>query len=81
MLKIYLASHSKARRKLLKNMGLNFKVLPSKVKEERKAKGISYIELVKLNALRKAKDAASRIKNGVIIAADTICVQNGKIFG
>jgi septum formation protein len=80
-IQIYLASHSKARRKLLKDMGLKFKVLPSKVKEERKAKGISYIELVKLNALRKAKDAASRIKSGVIIAADTICVQDGKIFG
>ncbi|MDD5129117.1 MAG: Maf family nucleotide pyrophosphatase [Candidatus Omnitrophica bacterium] len=81
MLKIYLASNSKARRKLLKDMGLKFKVLPGKVREERKARGISYIELVKLNALRKAKDAASRVKSGVIIAADTICVQDGKIFG
>lgn len=80
-IQIYLASNSKARRKLLKDMGLKFKVLPSKVKEERKARGISYIELVKLNALRKAKDVASRIKSGVIIAADTICVQGDKIFG
>jgi len=78
---IYLASHSRARRKLLEGLGLKFKVLPSKIKERRSAEGISYAKLVKLNAQRKAEDAASRVKNGIIIAADTICVQDGKIFG
>jgi MAF protein len=81
MQQIYLASHSRARRKLLKDLGLKFKVLPSKIRERRSAEGISYAKLVKLNAQRKAEDVASRVKNGIIIAADTICVQDGTIFG
>ncbi|MDD2679914.1 MAG: Maf family nucleotide pyrophosphatase [Candidatus Omnitrophica bacterium] len=78
---IYLASKSKARRKLLQSLGLKFKVLPSKVKEKRLAPGVSYAKLVQLNARKKAEDAATRIKTGVIIAADTLMVQDGRIFG
>jgi len=81
MKQIYLASKSKARKKLLESLGLKFKVLPSAVKERRSVKGISYAQLVKLNALKKAEDAAARVKDGVIIAADTIMVQHQKIFG
>ena len=81
MKQIYLASNSRARKKLLKDLGLKFKVLPSKVKERRNTGGISYPGLVKLNAQRKAEDVAARVKEGIIIAADTICVQGGKIFG
>ncbi|MFA4993220.1 MAG: Maf family nucleotide pyrophosphatase, partial [Candidatus Omnitrophota bacterium] len=80
-IQIYLASNSKARKKLLKDMGLKFKPLPGKVRERRNAEGISYARLVKLNAQRKAEEAAGKVKSGIIIAADTICVQNGKIFG
>ncbi len=78
--KIYLASDSKARRKLLKIFGLRFKVLPSKIKEE-KMSGKSYAAIVKGNALNKARDAAERIKDGIVIGADTIVVQDGVIFG
>ncbi|MFA5724879.1 MAG: Maf and M48 domain-containing protein [Candidatus Omnitrophota bacterium] len=78
---IYLASKSRARRKLLEDIGLKFKVLPSKIKERKGAKGISYFKLVKINALNKAKDIASKVKEGIIIAADTIMVQDGRIFG
>ena len=78
---IYLASNSKARRELLKSLGLKFKILPSKVKEKRSAKGISYAGLVKVNARNKAKDIAAKVEEGIIIAADTIMVQDGKIFG
>jgi MAF protein len=81
MRKIYLASQSKARRKLLKVFGFSFKVLPSQVHEERHAKGSSYAQLVKANALAKARDVAKRIKDGIVIAADTVSVQDGKIFG
>ncbi|MFA5096524.1 MAG: Maf family nucleotide pyrophosphatase [Candidatus Omnitrophota bacterium] len=78
---IYLASNSKARKKLLEAIGLKFKLLPVKVKEIRKAGGISYAGLVKLNAQRKAAYAAQRVIEGVIIAADTIMVQEDKIYG
>ena len=81
MRKIYLASDSKARKKLLKIFGLNFKVLPSKIREKTAAGSLSYTQLVKTNALKKAADVASRVKNGVVIAADTIVVCGGKVFG
>lgn len=81
MKKIYLASASKARRELLKNFGLKFKVLPGKAQERRRLGNLSYSQLAKINALKKAKEAACRVKSGIIIAADTITVQDGKIFG
>ncbi|MDO8663049.1 MAG: Maf and M48 domain-containing protein [Candidatus Omnitrophota bacterium] len=81
MTRIYLASKSKARKELLESLGLKFKVLPSAVEEIGSVKGISYIKLVKLNALKKAEDVAAKVKDGVVIAADTIMVQHNKIFG
>ena len=81
MRKIYLASNSKARKQLLESLGLKFKVLPARVKERRSARGISYAKLVQINARKKAKEAASKVREGVIIAADTIMVQGKKIFG
>ena len=78
---IYLASDSKARRKLLNIFGLKFKVISSKSKEERMVGHLSNAALVKRNALTKAQNAADRVKNGIIIAADTIVVQDKKIFG
>ena len=79
--KIYLASNSKARKKLLEKFGLKFKVLPSKVKEQTNRGNLSYSQLVQKNARNKAEAAASMVSDGIIIAADTICVQDGKIFG
>ena len=80
MKQIYLASNSAARRKLLKILGLTFKVFSSRFKEE-KMSGKSYAAIVKGNALNKARDVAERVKGGVIIGADTIVVQDGIIFG
>ncbi|MCX5705334.1 MAG: Maf and M48 domain-containing protein [Candidatus Omnitrophica bacterium] len=81
MRKIYLASDSKARKQLLNILGLEFKVLPSKVNELKSRGRSTYAELVKANAVNKALDVAGRVKDGIIIAADTIVVQNGRIFG
>lgn len=81
MRKIYLASDSPARRKLFSVFGLKFKVLPSRVREKRKAIGISYATLTKRNALAKAKEIAQRVKDGIIIGADTIVVSGKRIFG
>jgi len=77
---IYLASDSKARKKLLRILGIKFRVLPSKVVQE-KIRDASFPELVKSNALIKAKAAAARIKSGIVIGADTIAVQDGKVYG
>lgn len=81
MKRIYLASKSKARAELLKKLGFRFKVISSKIKERRSLKNLSYAGLVKENALKKAQFVADKIKSGVVIAADTICVQGGRIFG
>ncbi len=80
MRKIYLASDSRARKKLLNILGLKFKVLPSRLVKE-KMSGKNYPRIVIANALLKAKDASRRVKGGLIIAADTIVVQDNKIFG
>jgi septum formation protein len=80
-MKIYLASNSQARKKLLNKFGLQFKVLSPKVKEQTKRGNLSYSQLVKNNARHKAQAAALRVAEGIIIAADTICVQEGRIFG
>lgn len=81
MRKIYLASSSKARRELFLLFGLKFKVLSSRIKEKRKVDSLSYATLVKRNALTKAKDVAQRVKDGIIIGADTITVQDRRIYG
>jgi septum formation protein len=81
MKKIYLASDSRARKKLLKEFGLKFTVIPGRKSEEEKPAGLCYAEYVRRNALKKAKEAAKKIKSGIIIAADTVIVQDKKIFG
>ncbi|MEI6297589.1 MAG: Maf family nucleotide pyrophosphatase [bacterium] len=81
MTKIYLASQSCARKKILEKIGLKFKVLASHIIERNHPGKLTIPELVKNNARDKAQDVASRVVEGIIIAADTICVQDGKIFG
>ncbi|MCX5696953.1 MAG: Maf and M48 domain-containing protein [Candidatus Omnitrophica bacterium] len=77
---IYLASRSKARRELLKSLGIKFKVIPVDIKEKSNPKYSSYARLVRHNALLKARAAGRRVESGVIIAADTLMVQDKIIF-
>jgi MAF protein len=81
MRKIYLASDSRARREVLKTFGFKFEVIPSRIKEKRARGKYTYSTLVKKNALKKARIVAERVKQGIIIAADTIVVQDQRIFG
>ena len=81
--KLYLASASAARKKVLSGLGLIFKTLPVDVPERgvngRRVK--SFPALVKRNALAKALAGAGMIGEGVVIAADTVSEQDGKIYG
>ncbi|MFH0877744.1 MAG: Maf and M48 domain-containing protein [Candidatus Omnitrophota bacterium] len=77
---LILASKSKARAQLLKNLGIKFRVLPSRVKEVDGSKR-SPRATVKVNALAKARSVSRRVKSGIVIACDTLVWQNGKIFG
>jgi septum formation protein len=80
MRKIILASGSKARQNLLKQMGLGFRVARSGVVESRTLKG-TCADLVIGNALKKANDVARKFDAGVVIGADTVVLVGRKIIG
>jgi len=77
MKKLILASGSKQRAKLLKYLGVDFRVIPSQVEEIQQIKH-SCARLVKDNALLKARDVAQRHKGCVVIGADTVVYAGGK---
>ena len=80
MRKIILASRSKARRKLLAQMGLSFVVAEAKTEESHILRG-GCSKLVMDNALAKASDVAKRYRSGVVIGADTVVLVGKKIIG
>ncbi|MCX7876618.1 MAG: Maf family protein [Melioribacteraceae bacterium] len=79
-IKIYLASKSPRRRKLLKTIGLDFTSFAVNLNEEI-LDGEHPIKTVKRLSLHKLEMAKNKIKSGVIITADTIVVLNKEIIG
>lgn len=77
---IILASTSPRRKKLLRQVGLEFKVEASDFKENIKLK-LEPRKLARLLSKGKAETVAKRHKNAIIVAADTIVVLQGKILG
>lgn len=77
---IVLASKSRARRKLLNDVGLKFKVVASGARELRAIK-TTCEDLVMDNAMAKAVDVAGRMKSGVVISADTVVLVGKRIIG
>jgi len=77
---LILASKSKAREQILKNLGLDFKVIPPRINEHPGFRSLPRKTCMH-NALLKARDVASRVKQGIVIGCDTLIEQNGKIFG
>lgn len=77
---VYLASKSPRRRKLLKQIGLTFKSTSVDL-DEIILKGEMPARAAKRLALEKLELAKKKIKNGIIITADTIVVLNKKIIG
>jgi MAF protein len=77
---IILASKSKARRLLLKNLGVKFKVVAPRVKEHQGSVRAP-IATVKSNALLKAREVAGRLRKGIVIGCDTLVWQDGRVFG
>lgn len=80
MRRIILASESKARQKLLRQVGFRVKVVKPNIKESSLLKG-RCCDLVVRNALSKAENVAKRFRSGVVIAADTVVLCNRKIIG
>lgn len=77
---IILASNSPRRRELLRQVGVSFTVDPADV-DERALPGEKPEDYAVRVALDKARVAATRAQNGVIIAADTIVVLDNAILG
>ena len=77
---IVLASESPRRKELLKRMGIPvFKVFPPRIKENL-GKDFSISALKKV-ALKKALAVSKKVRRGLIIAADTVVVVKGLIYG
>ena len=79
-MKLILASSSPRRKKLLKQVGLRFEVVPSEV-EEKVKDGENPVEHVLRLAEEKASNVANNSKDSWVIAADTIVLVNGEILG
>ena len=79
-LPIYLCSKSPRRRKLLKQINLQFKAFSVDV-DETILKGEKPVQTVKRLSKEKLSAALLRVKKGIFITADTIVVLDNKIIG
>ncbi len=79
-LPIYLASKSPRRRKLLKQLNINFRAFNVELKEEI-PDGEHPVKSVKRLALEKLELAKRKVKKGIIITADTIVVLEHHVIG
>jgi septum formation protein len=80
-MKLILASSSPRRAEILRNAGLSFSILSSAI-DETPAPGESPAELVRRLSKAKAELVAARtVGPAIVIAADTVVVLEGQIFG
>jgi septum formation protein len=77
---VYLASKSPRRRKLLKQLNIDFKVINVELEEEI-PDGEHPALTVRRLALEKLGKAKEKVHDGIIITADTIVVLNKHILG
>ena len=78
--KIYLASKSPRRRKLLKQLGIKFYSFPVNSVEDF-LDGEHPVRCVKRIALEKMELAKPKVQNSIVITADTIVVLGSQIIG
>lgn len=79
-MKIILASGSPRRKIILEDMGINFEIIVPRVEEAIK-EDMSPEKLAIFLASQKAREVAGRVREGIIIGADTIVALGEKIFG
>lgn len=77
---LILASQSPRRKEILKEMGYEFYVIPSKSKEVFNKK-LPLDEALEDVAYQKAKDVQKKHDQSIILSADTIVVMDGKVLG
>jgi septum formation protein len=78
--KIYLASRSPRRAELLKKIGINFEIKSCDI-DENIYKDLAPEKHVKILSFLKAAALSEKIKNGIILGADTIVVLDKRILG
>ena len=79
MSEIILASNSPRRKEILKNAGINFKVIPSNFDEKFTDLNFSKEKIEKI-AFMKGNNVAQRYPKDIIISVDTVVVYNNTIF-
>ncbi len=77
---LILASSSPRRAELLRQLAVEFKVIPSDATEMADEQ-LSPYELCQLNAHRKARAVAKQIPDDLVLGADTLVFLNRKILG
>jgi septum formation protein len=77
---IILASQSPRRKNLLKQIGIKFRIVPSRIAEvisQQQSPG----ENAQRIAMEKASEVAARVRKGIVIGADTIVVLDHHVLG
>ena len=80
MRKIILASSSPRRKELLRQIGLDFEIDPSKYEEDMTLK-MAPTKLAEHLSLGKAQDVAKKYGDAIVIGADTIIALGKTVFG
>jgi len=79
--RLILASASPRREALLTQIGLDFRVEPSGISEERTRRPGDPASFVERAALAKAEEVAARVADGLVLGADTVVVIGGEALG
>jgi len=79
MKNLVLASSSSRRKEILEKLNLKFKVVPSNI-DESSYKDLSPEKLVQKLSSSKAREVSKLVEDTIIIAADTVVVNNDKIL-
>ena len=77
---LILASASPRRLELLRQLGVDFKVVPSDVPEIRHEQLTGW-ELSQINAYRKARSVGKKFPDTLVLAADTVVCLDTALFG
>lgn len=80
MKKLILASASPGRKEALEKAGFEFEIIPSNYEEDMD-QNLSPEDLVRVLSQGKARDVASKVKDGIVVGADTVGVFEGKVLG
>ena len=78
--KVILASKSPRRADILRMIGIDFKVIPSNIKEKIDDR-ITKNKIAEFLSQKKAETISVKYPNDIIIGADTIVISKGEIFG